>query len=300
MAHLRFGGAVNRLDRGSARVPVVRTPGDVLKRLGRMVLWLLVVVLLLRGLASSFATDPAPEVVTAAPKPVAAWPDDQARAFAADFARAYLTYTPGEPQSLDRYVTPDLASSVAPEFGDNAERQTVGMVSVARTTKLDDSHALVTVAAAVNGDTRYLAVPVARDSHGGLVVSDLPSLVAPPAHAVIQASSLEPVASNERSGIEDVLNRFLTAYVAGDSSQLEYLVPAGVRIGALEQKYELLGVTSLALAAPAKGNRREVWASVQVRDAESRAIYGLRYRLQLVHEDRWYVAAVNETTPVGG
>jgi hypothetical protein len=95
------------------------------------------------------------------------------------------------------------------------------------------------------------------------------------------------------AGIEDVLNRFLADYLAGDSSGLEYLVPAGVRIGALGQKYELLGLTSLALAAPAKGRTREVWATVRARDVESRATYGLRYRLQLVREDRWMVAAVN-------
>jgi hypothetical protein len=300
VAHLRFGGAVNRLDRGSARVPVLRTPADVLKRLGRAVLWLVVVVLLLRGLASSFSTDPAPTVAPSPAKAVAVWPDDEARAFAADFARAYLSYSPGEPQSLERFVTPELASSIAPDFGDGEERQAVGLVSVARTVKLDESTALVTVAAVVNGDTRFLAVPVARDSRGGLVVSDLPSLVAPPARAVVDTPTLEPIASSERAAIEDVLSRFLRSYLAGDSSALEYLVPAGVRIRALAQKYELLGVTSLALAAPAKGNRREVWATVRARDVESRATYGLRYRLQLVREDRWYVAAVNETTPRGG
>jgi hypothetical protein len=36
----------------SARVPVIRTAGGLVKRLGQALLWLLVVVLLLRGLAS--------------------------------------------------------------------------------------------------------------------------------------------------------------------------------------------------------------------------------------------------------
>jgi hypothetical protein len=29
-------------------------------------------------------------------------------------------------------------------------------------------------------------------------------------------------------------------------------------------------------------------------------VFGLRYRLQLVQGDRWYVAAVNQTTPKEG
>ena len=74
-----------------------------------------------------------------------------------------------------------------------------------------------------------------------------------------------------------------------------YLVPAGVRMGAVAQKYELLGISSLALAAPAKGDTREVWASARARDARTRAIYSMRYRLRLVRSDRWYVAAVNSS-----
>ena len=291
MAHLRFGGAVSRLDRGSARAPVLRTPADVLKRLGRALLWLLVVVLLLRGLASLFTSDSPKPAPAPAPQHAAApaWPDDEARAFAADFARAYLS---SSTQSLDRYVTPELASSIAPEYGDAKKPQTVGAVSVARVSGVGSDRALITVAATVGDDVRYLAVPVAHDANGGLVVPALPSLVGPPAHAVVDSPTLEPIDSNERSGIEDVLNRFFAAYMDGDSQGLEYLVPPGTRIAALGQKYELLGMTSLALAAPAKGRTREVWASVRARDMQSRAIYELRYRLTLVRDDRWYVQAV--------
>ena len=291
MAHLRFGGAVSRFDRRSARAAPLRTPADVLKRLGRALLWLLVIVLLVRGLASLLASDRAapPTVVKPLAHSISTWPDDEARAFAADFARAYMTApTP----SLERYVSPDLASTIAPEFGTDS-RQHVGAVTVARVAPLGPSQALITVAAAVGDDTRYLAVPIARDARGGLVVTDLPSLVGPPARAVVAESpSYDSIDSSERPAIEDVLNRFLTAYLAGDARGLDYLVPPGTRISALGQKYELLGITSLLLAAPPKERMRELWASVRARDMQSRAIYGLRYRLQLVRDDRWYVAAV--------
>jgi hypothetical protein len=303
VAHLRFGGAVNRLDRGSARVPVIRTPAGLLRRLGRTLLWLLVVVLLLRGLAGLVSPGEPRAVVRAAPHAVVAWPDDEARAFAADFARAYLGYSPKDAeaytQTLERFVAPELVASIAPEFQEDEPRQAVGAVTVARTASLDASHALVTVAAAVNGRTRYLAVPVARDSHGGLVVADLPSLVAPPARGVVDAPELEPVAAGERAGIVDVLSRFFGFYLAGDAKALEYLVAAGVRMGALGQRYELDGLMSLALAAPARGRVREVWATVRARDAATRAVYPLRYRLRLVRGERWQVAAVNSSTKGG-
>ncbi len=294
---------MDRLDRDVARVPVIRTPSAVLKRLGRFVLWLLAVVLLLRGLAGVLAPRE-PAAVVGAPRPApAAWPDDEARAFAADFARAYLSYSPRDPQAPARavqaFAAPELASSIVPELADDAPRRSAGSVTVARTARLDRRHALVTVAADVAGETRYLTVPVARDGGGGLVVSDLPAFAAPPARGSVEAASSEPLPGPERAPIEDVLSRFLRAYLAGDARELEYLVPAGARVSALGQRNQLLGIVSLSLAAPPAGREREVLATVRARDVATDAVYSLRYRVRLVRGDRWYVAAVN-TTPRGG
>jgi hypothetical protein len=301
MGYLRVGAFL----RGWDRAPVIRTPGGLAKRLGRTVLWLLVLVLLLRGLASVMEPRRL-SALPSTPKPsVASWPDDEARAFAADFARAYLTYTPTDPDAsataVRAFMAPELASSVVPEYGEDSPRRAVGSVSVARVGVLDDSHALVTVAAAVTGVTavtEYLTVPVARDARGGLVVSDLPSLAAPPARAPVPAVPTESLPAGERGAIEDVVSRFMRAYLGGDAGGLSYLVPAGVRIGALGQRHEFVDVTSLGLAAPAKGRTREVLATVRAKDVTS-VTYGLRYRLRLVREDRWLVAAVN-TTQKGG
>ncbi|MBE2317826.1 conjugal transfer protein [Solirubrobacter sp. CPCC 204708] len=281
----------------------MRTPGGLVKRLGRAVLWLLVLVLLLRGVAS--VMEPRrPGAVAATAKPaVASWPDDEVRAFASDFARAYLTYNAKDPEASESairaFVGPELASSVVPEYGEDAPRRAVGSVSVARVLRVDDSRALVTVAAAATGGTRYLTVPVARDARGGLVVSDLPSLAAPPTLASAPQMSGESLPASERAPIEDVVSRFLTAYLAGDAGELSFFTPTGVRIGALAAEHELVDVTSLALVAPAQGRVREVMATVRAKDAATGATYGLRYRLQLVREDRWLVAAVNSSKKAG-
>ena len=199
MAHLRIGEAVSRPRGESVRVPVIRTPGGLVKRLGRAVLWLLVLVLLLRGLASVLAPREPAVVVQSHRSTATAWPDDDARAFAAEFARAYLTYSPKRPDAAARavqaFAVPELAVSIAPEYDANAPAQTVGSVTVARATTLDARHALVTVAATLDGAaaTRYLTVPVERDEAGGLVVSDLPSFAAAPARASVDTSATEPV-----------------------------------------------------------------------------------------------------------
>jgi conjugative transposon protein TcpC len=298
VGHLRVGAALRGPGRDGVRAPVIRTPGGLAKRLGRAVLWLLVLVLLLRGLAGVMEPR-TPATVASASKPATvAWPDDQTRAFAADFARAYLTFDPKDPDAsattIRAFAGPELSGSIVPEYGEDAPRRAVGSVAVARVARVDDSHALVTVAAAATGGTQYVTVPVARDAGGGLVVSDLPSLTEPPARASAPSTATESLAASERGPIEDVVSRFLSSYLGGDAGALSFYVPAGVRIGALAHKHELVDVTSLALMAPAQGRVREVLATVRAKDAAG-AIYGLRYRLRLVREDRWLVAAVNAT-----
>jgi hypothetical protein len=307
VAHLgRVGGAVAGLRRDSREQSAPRsTRAGLLRRLGRVVLWCAVALLLLRGAGDVLsAAEPAP-VARASRAPLVTWPDDEARTFALEFARAYLGWSPRHPvryaRGLEGFVAPELQGSIVPQ--ERASRQVVQAVAVARTATVGDGRALVTVAATVASDavsTRYLAVPVARDRRGGLVVYDLPSFAAPPARGQPEALPVEPLAGAERAQIGDVLGRFFRKFLAGRADELEYLAPAGVRIGALGQPHELVGLVSVALARPAAGRTREVLATVRARDPQSKAVYSLRYRLRLVRRDRWYVAAVNNAAHKGG
>jgi hypothetical protein len=283
------------------------TPSALLRAGGRVVLWCVVALLLLRG-ASDVMAVRAPDPAAPAPRTVAAsWPDDAARAFAMGFARAYLSFEPGRPtasaRALDRFVTPELAESIMPQRERRGSGQLVQDVAVAGVARVDDRHALLTVAVTLTGErasTRYLTVPVARGSDGGLVVSDLPSFAPPPQPGRDSAPELEPLTGAARVEVEDVLTRFFEAFLAGDSAQLEYLVPAGVRIGALEDPHELVALGSISQLGSGERGERTVVAAVRARDVATGVVYGLRYRLRLVRGDRWYVAAVNQTTPKEG
>src|SRR4051812_7678975 len=90
-----------------------RAPRELVPLLGRAVLWLVVAIVLLRGVTATLATreTPAP---SRAGRSAAAWPDDAARAFAAEFATAYLTHPPADTAGLTAsglgdFVAPDLA-----------------------------------------------------------------------------------------------------------------------------------------------------------------------------------------------
>ena len=73
-------------------------------------------------------------------------------------------------------------------------------------------------------------------------------------------------------------------------------MPAGMRIGALEQPHELVGAVSVALRGRCGRRRVRCWRRCGRGMWRSGAVYALRYRLRLVRGDRWYVAAVNQTT----
>ena len=292
---LVIGSALWKRRGSRPRVPMTRA--EMLVRVGRAVLWLLVVVLLVRGLAAVVAS-PAPERPARVVRPaVAAWPDDQARAFAADFARAYLTFAPEDPggqlEAVAPFVSPELADSIVADVGEHAER--VVSVVVARSAAIDERHALITVAVAGVSGTRYLAVPVARDRAGGLVVDELPSFAAAPRRASLAPATLDSVTGPAQVELRDVVSRFLRTYLAGDRAGLAYLVPAGVRIATpAPRSYELVDLDALAQPGTPSARRDvELHARVRVRDVRSGAFLGQAYRLRLVRRDRWYVADVN-------
>ena len=66
---------------------------------------------------------------------------------------------------------------------------------------------------------------------------------------MVARTASESLAVSERPAIEAVVSRFLRAYLAGDASALEYLVPAVMRIAAPTHRRPLLDVGELALAA---------------------------------------------------
>jgi hypothetical protein len=293
-----IGVGLVRGRRSRPRPSLPRTRGELLQRIGRGVLWALAVVLLVRGVAGVFATSKPARVVRVERAAPTAWPDDAARVFAADFARAYMTFSPkaadAQSSALASLVSPELAGSVAPELGDDAPAQNVSTVTVARTGARDSRHALITVAVSVSGGTRYVAVPVARDDAGGLVVDELPSFSAPPRRATVEPASLEPVTGPEQGALREVVSRFLRTYLAGDSAGLAYLVPARVRIATpAAHGYELADIDSLAEAAAPKPGVLELLAAVRVRELDGGAVLAQAYRLRLVRRDRWYVADIN-------
>ncbi|MCA1680021.1 MAG: conjugal transfer protein [Actinobacteria bacterium] len=274
----------------------------LLRRIGRVVLWVSIAIVAARGLGAIFSGDAASSTQAQAEGALAAqtFPDDEARAYAVQFTRAFLTFTPMHPEyhelSVRAFLAAQLRESAALELPERGPSQTVTAATVARAKALGRSRALVTVAATVVNETvttRYLTVPVARDSAGGLVVYDYPAFSSPPPTGSVPSEQPKTLDGTGAKEIPDLLRRFFAAYLDGRQlDDLSYFLTRTTRVTPLPQRYRLRDVLGVSQVGEGIGPRRKVLVTLRARDPETRADYTLRYRADVIRRDRWYVEAL--------
>lgn len=272
-----------------------------LRALARVVLWLAVGLLLVRGALDVVRTPASEEVRRATAASEERFPDAQAVAFAVGFTRAYLTFSPeradNHARALENYLAPTLERHAGLVVSVTGEGQAVAQATVARVQRLDDRRALVTVAAELAGGDhaiRYLAVPVARDPSGALAVFTHPSFVPAPRRSLVrEEEEREPLGAFERPGIEALLRRFFPAYLAGPADAVSYFASPGIRLGSVAGHYARVELVDVAALARPNAARVLVAADVRAADAGTGALFLLRYRVLLERDERWYVLAVN-------
>lgn len=276
-----------------------RSVAQMARPAGRAVLWLCIGVVLVRGLGDVFGGSGAP--ARRAPHDVPGrWPDDRARAFAVEFAHAYLSWQPG----LKRWRRQHLTGLVVADqqlrdriTGDPAPRRQVGesvtQATVAATRRLSSERALVTVACVLSGGNgvRLLVVPVARDGQGGLGVFAPPSFGSVRVAARVAAARPASLAGGEAGELSRLSKTFLAAYLSADLEQLSYVVAPGARIG-LSGGLALVEVTGVGQVGPSAGERRRLMVQARVRDRANGAVYAATFWLDVVRRGRWYVTGM--------
>jgi hypothetical protein len=237
-----------------------------LRRIGRVALWALVALLLIRGTESVLSPAPEPPYVPAGAK---GSPLGQASsAFAVRFARAYLA----EP-SL-RNLSDRFGEGVTPNGGSPTVGREVAQAEVTQTQRLGGRRAIVTVACELlGGRVLYLAVPIVRDSAG-------------------EVAALGALSGADAGAIGQLVDRFLAAYVStSEPADLSYYVAPGMSVAPIGE-LRLVGTPNVRESQDEGGPDRTVIASVRARDEASDVTYFLSYRLELVRRERWYVSAV--------
>lgn len=284
--------------RVSPPAPLPRSARGVARTAARATLWAGVGLVLVHGVGDILASPHEPPRRAAVQPSAPSFPNDEARAFAVDFASTYLTTDAGHAEHSAAHLSPYLATSLSdqatPSVSPRSPGAAVAEATVARVVPLSESRALITVAVLLrNGRTRYLTVPVARDDGGGLVVYDLPSFSAPPVAGVVQTPTAIPLSGSDGDAVADLTRRFLRAYLHGeDESALAYFLAPGTHVAPIGPGLTVEAVEEVDRLDGSTARGMQVIATARVREDATGTTYEQRYRITVARRDRWYIAGV--------
>ncbi|HSZ14442.1 MAG TPA: conjugal transfer protein [Solirubrobacteraceae bacterium] len=244
------------------------------------------------GLAASarFAIAPPTPHLTDTAAHAPAPPDAAAEAYAALFARRYLTWNSAEPQLSARGLEPFAGPGMEPDAGlelPPSGEQQVEWAEVVQARAPAPGEHVYTVAAQTNtAGLLYLTVAVERTAAGGLALAGYPAFVGAPASGPAPAAArLREV--TDRS-LATVVERALRNYLAASSGELAADLALGARVSLPGLPLTLESMQRLSWAPGADS----VLATVQAQDARG-AHYTLAYELDVEREQgRWEISAV--------
>lgn len=259
---------------------------SMLRGLGRIAIWTVLGLLLLRGaLVEPGAGAPPPRQSTEGVDPASA-------AFAVRFARTYLT----DPSAAA--LAPFLAEGVQVGNGHPPESGAgeVAQAEVSGAEDLGGGRWVLTVAAELR-DARVLdlAVPIVREKAGEVAALGAPSIVAAPGSAGADSSERpQSLAGPDAGAIGELVSKFLPEYVsASDAGSLSYLLAPGAAVAPLGGAVALEALTGVTQLGSGEGPSRVLIAAARVSDPASGAAYPVAYRLEVMKAGgRWYVAGV--------
>jgi len=229
----------------------------------RAVLWTALLVIAFRGItAITFSSSPAPTGETGPRTTGGEFPVSLAEAYATEFGRVYLGFSPQNLGQREQALAAFVPASVAaanPSLGWNGIGQlNLQSLQVAGVTVQDPQHAVVTLLALVSGQLMELGVPIAATG-SGLVVSAEPAwLPAPPQASPPPAPrGSDPVAQNQ---LMNQLPAFFRAYASGDSASLNRFLVHGASVTGLGGAVTFDQIS--ALYVPPGGATRQIAVTV--------------------------------------
>ena len=276
----------------------------------RVVLWAALLVIAFRGVtAIVFNQNTASPGAGTGPATAAAgsFPVTLAEAYAAEFGRVYLNFSPQNQGQREQQLAAFVPASVAaasPDLGWNGIGQmSLQSEQVAGITVQDPAHAVVTLLASVNGQLMELGVPVAA-SGSGVVVSGEPAWLPAPAQIPLPApagGSSDPVAHSQ---LMNELPAFFQAYANGDSAAVNRFLAPGVRLAGLGGTMAFDSISGLHV--PSGGSTRQITVAViwqpLTQGASSGAKLQVTYSMSVVQQSsvKWYVKEISASIEAVG
>ena len=261
-------------------------------RLARELPRYLVSALCITGLAASarYTIAPPRPAASAATARIEAPADRAAEAYAALFARRYLTWDAAEPQANQHALEPFLGPAIESDAGlrlPASGEQRVEWAEVVQERELAPGEHVYTVAAQTDtAGMLYLTVSVTRTADGRLALAGYPAFVGAPASSPAQsAGRLREVGD---SALATVVERALRNYLAASAGELAADLTSAARVSLPALVLNLESMQHLDWSP----DGRSVVAVVQAQDGRG-VQYELDYELDVAWvQGRWEVSAV--------
>ena len=272
----------------------------------RVVLWTVLVVVAFHGItAITFSSSPAPAGGTGVGNATGEFPVSLAEAYATEFGRVYLGFSPQSPgqreQALAAFVPP-----ANPGLGWNGVGQlNLQSLQVAGIKVQDPQHAVVTLLALLGGQLMELGVPVAATG-GGLVVTGEPAWLPAPPRIAPPAPPRGPdrVAQSQ---LMNELQAFFQAYASGDKAALNRFRFRGVSVTGLGSAVTF--DSGSALRVPPDGASRQItvtviWQLPAPEQPGATGNLGMASKLEMTYgmsvvdlqSGKWYVKEIGAST----
>lgn len=289
----------------------------------RAVVWVVLLVIGYRGVAAIVTSyegksgSAGQADAAGAGQPAHGFPVTLASAFALEFGQIYLNISPATAAQRASELAPFLPPGTDPRLGWNGSgSQTVQSVEPAGVQVRGAHSAVVSLLALANGRLIELSVPVYY-ADGGLVVSGLPALTAPPVAAVPPAGQAVAQDRAVQQTLSRLLPAFFRAYAAGPSSQLTAFATPGTRLPGLGGEVGFGSIVAVSVptttGAAKNGAARNITVTVAwlpastpsagppTSSAGGRAQIDMTYAMTVVQRaGRWYVSSIGASTALAG
>jgi hypothetical protein len=279
----------------------------------RIALWAVVLLIGYRGVVA-IVTD-YPGLGGAAPPEagsgdeVRGFPAALAQAYALEFGRVYLNFSPAAAVQRAHSLSSFLPPGTDPELGwKGSASRTLQSEQVAGIHVVSSHRAVITLLARVNGNLVEVGVPIYA-SHGALTVSGYPALLPAPAQVLPPAQA--PVRQDRAAArsLSRSLPGFFRAFASGDAVQLGKFTAGTSSITGLGGAVRFGGISRLSVPA-SQGKTRQVTVTIwwrfgsaqpaageapagQAYPASSRAELTMSYAMTVVrHRSGWLIRSI--------
>jgi hypothetical protein len=252
-------------------------------RVPRAAFTTLVVILSFVGLLTMLAGSPGPVRLREAEH----GRDLAAESFAEGFTRAYLSWNAAHPERHEKNVSAFTSDALEPGAGLSVPAkgaQQVTWTATVRDEAVSRRRRLITVAAETSsGSHYYLSVSVQRDRRGLMAISRYPALVgAPPVDTKADAVDEPEVGDGQ---LRAIARRAITNYLRGEGENLRADLDSDAVVALPPSSLRVTSISAINWARPRR-------VAIELRAEARGTAWTLRYELDVVKRERWYVRSI--------